>query len=181
MYSWPQFSFCENQIASFEPGRYFQFTLPLPDSRKVSPFSSSTSRIAPVVASATRRLACWWLREVDTNDTCVLSGLHCTSTHSPPHFTSSHSVERCWSGPIWRRVTLAAATSMTTRSIMVMNSSPGSGYFQARSIGWPATVFTRYISPALRWSCWKVAIRFESGDHTSTGASLLVQPALSVA
>ena len=70
---------------------------------------------------------------------------------------------------------------MTTRSIIVTNSSPGSGYFQADSVGWPATVFTRYISPALRWSCWKVAIFFESGDHTSTGLSLRIQPALSVA
>ena len=76
---------------------------------------------------------------------------------------------------------MAAATSMTTRSIIVTNSSPGSGYFQARSVGCPATVLTRYMSPALRWSCWKVARRFESGDHTSTGASLLIQPALSVA
>ena len=88
-------SFCENQITSFEPGRERQFTRPLPDSRNVSPFSSSTSRIAPVAASATRRLACWWLREVETNATWLPSGFHCTSTHSPPQMTSSQSVERC--------------------------------------------------------------------------------------
>ena len=70
---------------------------------------------------------------------------------------------------------------MTTRSIMVITSSPGSGYFHACSVGWPTTVLTRYISPTPRWSCWKVAIFFESGDHTSTGRSLRRQPALSVA
>ena len=47
-------------------------------------------------------------------------------------------------------ITFGPSTSMTTRSIIVMNSSPGSGYFHACSVGWPATVFTRYISPALR-------------------------------
>ena len=78
-------------------------------------------------------------------------------------------------------MTFGPSTSMTTRSIIVMTSSPGSGYFQACSVGWPTVVLTRYISPALRWSCWNVAIFFESGDHVSTGRSLCVQPALSVA
>src|SRR5215472_11188497 len=60
-------------------------------------------------------------------------------------------------------------------------SSPGSGYFHARSAGWPTLVSTRYISPTLRWSCWNVAMRLESGDHARMGRLLLLQPALSVA
>ncbi len=70
---------------------------------------------------------------------------------------------------------------MTTRWIVVTTSSPGIGYFQACSVGCPTFVSTRYISPTPRWSCWKVAIFRESGDHSSTGRSLFVQPALSVA
>ena len=49
-------------------------------------------------------------------------------------------------------------------------SSPGSGYFQAFRSGWPTVVLTRYISPTPRWSCWKVAIFFESGDQATIGA-----------
>ena len=70
---------------------------------------------------------------------------------------------------------------MTTRWIMVTTASPGSGYFQACSVGWPTVVSTRYISPTPRWSCWNVAIFFESGDQRRIGRSLRAQPALSVA
>src|SRR5687768_2091907 len=58
----------------------------------------------------------------------------------------------------------APFSSMITRWIVKMCSSPGSGYFQAWRRGWPTRVSTRYISPTLRPSCWKVAIFFESGD-----------------
>ena len=70
---------------------------------------------------------------------------------------------------------------MTTRSIMKILASPGSGYFHACSVGAPTFVLTRYISLTPRPSCWNVAIRFESGDQARTGASLFVQPALFVA
>ena len=60
--------------------------------------------------------------------------------------------------------------------------SPGSGYFHCCSTGWPfLLVCTTYISPTLRWSCWKVAIFFESGDHSTMALSVCFQPALSVA
>ena len=45
------------------------------------------------------------------------------------------------------------ATSITTGSIMNTFSSPGSGYFQASSTGWPTLVCTVYISPTPRWFC----------------------------
>jgi hypothetical protein len=70
---------------------------------------------------------------------------------------------------------------MMTREMRKITLSPGSGYFHACSAGGPAVVLTRYISLTPRPSCWKVAILRESGDHTTTGASLLVQPALFVA
>src|SRR5438034_2386690 len=89
--------------------------------------------------------------------------------------TWSHNVERCWSGGICSRITFGASTSMNTLSIIDTTSSPGSGYFQACNAGWPTFVSTRYISPTLRWSCLKVAIFLESGDHNRMGLSLLVQ------
>ena len=49
------------------------------------------------------------------------------------------------------------------------------------SFGCPTCDLTRYMSPVPRASCWKVAIFFESSDQTTTGRSLLVHPALSVA
>ena len=64
---------------------------------------------------------------------------------------------------------------------MAMALSPGSGYFHAESRGCPTLVVARYISPTPRSSCWNVAIFFESGDQVSTGRSLFIQPALSVA
>ncbi len=70
---------------------------------------------------------------------------------------------------------------MMTRSIIVTFASPTSGYFHAFRVEWPLVTGTRYISPTLRWSCWKVAIFFESGDQTRMGLSLCCQPALSVA
>ncbi len=70
---------------------------------------------------------------------------------------------------------------MTTRWMVKIFSSPGSGYFHCSSSGWPTFVRTRYISPVPRESCWNVAIRRESGDQRSTGRGLLVQPALLVA
>ena len=94
---------------------------------------------------------------------------------------SSAVVERCSSGGILRRTTRGPSRWMTTRWIVVTTLSPGSGYFQAWSTGCPTRVSTRYISPTPRWSCWKVAIFFESGDQVKTGRSLRVHPALSVA
>ena len=64
---------------------------------------------------------------------------------------------------------------------MVMSLSPTSGYFQVSTFGWPTLVLTRVISPVLRWSCWKVAIFDESGDHTRIALSSCTQPALLVA
>ena len=86
-----------------------------------------------------------------------------------------------WSGGIFSRTSAFVGTSMTTRSIMVMSLSPTSGYFQVLAFGCPSSVETRVMVPVLRWSCWKVAIFFESGDHTRIARSLWVQPALSVA
>ncbi len=112
---------------------------------------------------------------------CFESGLHCTSLQSPPQATSSQSVDRCWSGGIFSRITFGWSTSMMTRSIVVTSLSPGSGYFQASSFGCPTWVLTRYISPSFRWSCWKVATFFESGAQRTIGRSVRSQPALSVA
>jgi len=78
-------------------------------------------------------------------------------------------------------MTRGPSRSITTRWIMATTLSPGSGYFHACSTGWPTFVSTRYISPTPRWSCWKVAIFRESGDHSTIGRSLWTQPALSVA
>ena len=71
--------------------------------------------------------------------------------------------------------------STMTRSIMVMSLSPTNGYFHVSTSGWPTLVDTSVIVPVLRWSCWKVAMRFESGDHSTIARSLCTQPALSVA
>ena len=70
---------------------------------------------------------------------------------------------------------------MMTRWSIATTLSPGSGYFHALSIGWPAFVSTRYMSPTFRSSCCYVAIFFESGDQSTMARSLLAQPALSVA
>src|SRR5678816_1898437 len=70
---------------------------------------------------------------------------------------------------------------MMTRLIRKISESPGSGYFHCLSSGCPTLVVTTYISPVPRLSCWKVAIFLESGDQSSTGRSLMVQPALLVA
>ena len=90
-------------------------------------------------------------------------------------------LERCWSDGIWRRTTLGPARSITTRWIVVITLSPGSGYFHCSSTGCPTRLCTRYISPTPRSSCWNVAIFLESEDHSTTGRSLRIQPALSVA
>ncbi len=63
----------------------------------------------------------------------------------------------------------------------MMSGSPGRGYFQVSSFGRPTLVVVRYMLPTRRWSWRKVAILRESGDQRSTGLSLWVQPALSVA
>ena len=73
------------------------------------------------------------------------------------------------------------STSMMTRWIIAMTLSPGSGYFHALEMGWPALASTRYISPTARSSCWNVAIFFES-DQTRMGrSSLPTRRCLSVA
>ncbi len=71
--------------------------------------------------------------------------------------------------------------SITTRCSIATASSPGSGYFQDLRTGWPALVSTRYMSPTVRSSCWKVATFLESGDHSTIGFAEALQPALSVA
>ncbi len=129
-----------------------------------------------------RNQVCLWKREVEANASVLLSGAHFTSSHRPgEQLTSSQSVERCWSGGVFRRSTMRVGTSMMTRSIMVTSLSPASGYFHACSSGCPSLVLTRYMSPVLRWSCWKVAILRESGDHATMALSVCCQPALSVA
>src|SRR3546814_3999791 len=69
---------------------------------------------------------------------------------------------------------------MTTRSIMVTCSSPTNGYFHCSTFGAPTSVPTRVMVLVLRWSCRKVAIFVESGDHTRIALSVCFQPALSV-
>ncbi len=139
-------------------------------------------RTLPVVASATRRVASLWSRELETNASCEASGLQYTSDQpSPPQTTWSQMVDRWASGGMSSRTRPEPSAFTMTRSIMKIALSPGSGYFQASSSGWPATVLTRYMSPVGRESCWKVAIFFESGDQSRMGRSLRVQPALLVA
>ena len=94
---------------------------------------------------------------------------------------SSPSMARWKSGPILNRTMAPVSVSIATRCSIATTASPGSGYFQVLSTGWPAFASTRYISPAFRSSCWKVATFFESGDHKTMARALLVQPALSVA
>ena len=43
--------------------------------------------------------------------------------------------------------------AVLVKSDMVTFSSPGRGYFQASSLGWPTEVLTKYMSPVWRWSC----------------------------
>src|SRR5271157_3312434 len=167
---------------SFEAGKTRQFTPPWPDSYCVATRSSITSCNAPLDGSAARSVSCLWSREVETKYNCAESGLHSTSVQFPassnglPQATSSQSEDRCGSGDICRRTTFVVSTSITTRWIMAMESSPGSGYFQDCNVGWPTLVSTRYMSPTLRWSCWKVAIFLESGDHSRMGRSLFSHP-----
>ena len=82
-----------------------------------------------------------------------------------------------------RRVVFPVSTSMITRLIIATTGSPGSGYFHARSTGWPPLtgVSTRYMSPTLRSSCCCVAIFLLSGDQESDAPALVAQPALLVA
>src|SRR5258707_1271615 len=115
MYRWPQFSRSLNHITSFDSGKYFQFTRPLPDSKNVGTFSVKTSRTPPVPMSATRTVSSRWSRDVETKATEELSELHCMSDHSPPRqATSSHKVERCCCGAICRRVVFRVRKSITT-------------------------------------------------------------------
>ena len=95
----------------------------------------------------------------------------------------SSDIARWKSGGISRRVILPVSTSMMTRLIIATSGSPGSGYFHARSTGWPPLtgVSTRYMSPTFRSSCCCVAIFLPSGDQDSDGAALVAQPALLVA
>ncbi len=149
----------------------------------VATVSSNTSRTAPVAASATRSFADLWPRSVLTKARVLPSFAHCTSSQPSLQTTSSLQVERCWSGGICRRTVfgVSADRSMTTRSIMVMCSSPTNGYFHCSTFGAPALVATRVMVLVLRWSCWKVAILLPSGDHTRIALSVCFQPALSVA
>ena len=158
-----------------------KFSTPLASPIWVFDVSSNSVRTAPVLASAMRIHACLWSRELEMNATADASGYHSRSQIRVPHAMWSDTVERCWSGGICRRTTLPASTSMITRLMRKITLSPGSGYFHASSTGAPTVVRTRYISLTPRPSCWNVAIFLESGDHVSTGMSLLTQPALLVA
>src|ERR1039457_5944418 len=156
--------------------------MPWPDSYCVAARSSITSRTAPSAALAMRSVSCLWSRDVETNASWLESGLHSTSAHSLPRQTTwSHSVDRCWSGGICRGTTRGASTSTITRRIIATVSSPGSGYFHACSTGCPTLVSTRYISPTLRWSCWKVAIFFEAADQATITRSVFTHTGLSSA
>lgn len=74
-----------------------------------------------------------------------------------------------------------ASTSITTRWSIAITLSPGRGNFDTRSVGWPTTVGTRYISLTSRSSCRCVAIFFESSDHATMARSVVRHPALSIA
>ena len=111
----PQSSRSENQSTSFDAGSTRQFAVAVPDSYCVRTVSLNTSRTAPVATSATRKVADLWSRDDETNAMCEPSGYHSTSVKSPLQEMSSHNVERCWSAGIWKRVTFAASTSITTR------------------------------------------------------------------
>src|SRR5207342_3869996 len=153
----------------------------MPDSNQFFASSPKTSCTAPVGTSAVRTQVLVWSREVEANAMDLPSFAHCTSSQPPKQLTSSHCVERCWSGAIFRRTIFVVGTSITTRSIIVTSLSPTSGYFHVSTFGWPTLVETTVISPVLRWSCWKVAIFDESGDHTRIALSSCTQPALLVA
>src|SRR6056297_3337286 len=91
-------------------------------------------------------------------------------------------VERCGSGLFCRGTTCGEGSRLiTTRFSLKITLSPGRGYFQASSSGWPTLVEARYISPTPRASCLNVEIRLESGDHKTTGLSLFTHPALLMA
>ena len=66
-----------------------------------------------------------------------------------------------------------ASTSMTTRWIIATMSVARQRILPRLQLGMADVVSTRYISPTLRWSCWKVAIFLESGDQTRIGAVAL--------
>ena len=103
---------------------------------------------------------------------------------SVPQAMWSVTMERCASGGMASRTTRGPSgpvTSITTRSTRKITLSPGRGYRQASSSGSPTFVRTRYMWLTPRPSCWKVAMRRESGDHVSTGISLRTHPALFVA
>src|SRR5690606_18664849 len=174
----------DHHNTSLDAGSTRQLDVPtaaIPDWNCVGDRSSSTVRTSPVAASATRRTACLWSRDELMNASRDASGYHCTSRNRLPSAMWSLIVERCASGGIWSRITRAGSTSMITRWIRKITLSDGSGYRHASSRGAPTFVVTRYILLTPRESCWNVAIFFESGDQSSTGASLRVQPALLVA
>src|SRR5207342_1959759 len=153
----------------------------MPDSNQFFALSSKMSLTVPVATSAVRSVALVWSRADETKARDLPSFAHCTSSQPPKQLTSSHCVERCWSGAIFRRTIFAVGTSITTRSIIVMSLSPTNGYFQVSTFGAPTLVETTVIELVLRWSCWKVAIFDESGDHTRIALSSCTQPALLVA
>ena len=180
-YRWPQLSRSDHQTSSFDAGSARQSDMLKPVSRNVWLRSSRMFRTAPVVASATRSVSCLWSREVERKYSFDVSGLHSTSANVPLQYTWSQMLDRCGSAGMSSRITFGPSTSMTTRWIVKIFSSPGSGYAHCSSSGWPTFVRTRYMSPTPRASCWNVAILRESGDQSSTGRGLFVHPALLVA
>jgi hypothetical protein len=108
-------------------GRWVTTSYPL--SNQVGDASVSTSRTAPLAASATRNVARLWSRGVLTNASRRESGLHSTSAQRSPHTTWSQSVERCASGGTASGTTRGAAPlrSTTTRRSVLMAESPTNG------------------------------------------------------
>src|SRR4249919_1436490 len=153
----------------------------MPDSNQFFASSPKTSCTAPVATSAVRTQVFVWSREVEANAIDLPSFAHCTSSQPPKQLTSSHCVERCWSGAIFRRTILGVGRSITTGSIIGRSCLPTNGYFQVSTFGAPTLVETTVIELVLRWSCWKVAIFDESGDHNRIALSSCTQPALLVA
>ena len=153
------------------PGSTRQFTAPFPDSKSVGDVLRQhvAHRAGRRVGDA-QRLVLVVARGGDEREVRRV-GIHCTSAQSAPRqVMSSQSVERCWSGGICRRTTFGAVDvddhaldhrddAVAGQRILPRLAAPG---------GRPSVV-TRYISPTPRWSCWKVAIFFESGDQRRIG------------
>ena len=150
-YSWPQLSRCENQIASFEPGKY------LPVDASVARLEEGLALFLEHVADrAGRRVGDAQVRLLmvarrrDERDLAAVRA----PLHVDPLAAALDVVAQCRAVLILahlqaddlRAVDLDDRRARSSSSF----SSPGSGYFQARNVGCPAAVLTRYMSPVLR-------------------------------